>query len=276
MFTPGGILLEDFPISPFGLVMLAAAGGGLAISAWLAARQGRDAGVLLDLAVWALVGAIVAGRLFYIWNPPPSVAVFYNRRWFLTHVFDLQVGPLAVWNGGFGRAGLLLGGVVGVALTLRRGDHDLWAWADVLTPGTLVMLAILPWANLVNGQLLGPPTTLPWGVPVPEGMNLAVAQDVITESVRLHPTPAYASLWAVIVLAVALLIRKRGGWFGPGWQSVVAAGLYLTGLFWLDFLRLDVSRGLLGLTGLQVICALGAAACGVLVWRRWRKTDRPI
>jgi phosphatidylglycerol:prolipoprotein diacylglycerol transferase len=274
MFIPGGIFLEDFPISPFGLVVLAAVGIGLGISAWLAARQGRDAGILLDLAVWALAGAIVAGRLFYIWNPPPSVAVFYDRRWFLTHVFDLQVGPLAVWNGGFGRAGLLVGGSVGAALTLRRGDHDLWAWADVLTPGTLVMLAILPWANLVNGQLLGPPTSLPWGVPVPEGVNLTVVQGVVSEGARLHPTPAYASLWAVIVLAVALLIRKRGGWFGPGWQFVVAAGLYLAGLFWLDFLRLDVSRGILGLTGLQLICALGVAACGALVWLRREKANK--
>jgi phosphatidylglycerol:prolipoprotein diacylglycerol transferase len=269
------IELGPVVIRAFGLVVLVAVGAGWALSARLAARQGRDAAVLLDLVAWALVGAIIAGRLFYIWNPPPSVAVFYDRRWFLTHVFDLQVGPLAFWSGGFGRAGLLLGGAVGAALALRRGDQNLWAWADVLTPGVLVMLTILPWANFVNGQLLGPPTALPWGVPAPEGMSLAAAQGVIPAGARLHPTPAYASLWAVIVLAVAVLIRKRGGWFRPGWQFVVAAGLYQTGLFALDFLRIDVSRSLLGLTGLQLVCAVGAAVCGALIWRRRKQAGRP-
>lgn len=268
-----GIELGPVVIRTFGIVVLAAVGAGAALSARLAARQGRDADLVLDIVAWGLIGALVAGRLFYIWNPPPSAAAFYDRRWFLTHVFDLQAGPLAFWSGGLGRAGLLLGGAAGAALALRRHGPDWWAWADLLTPGALVMLAVLPWANLANSQLLGPPTTLPWGVTVPEGMNLAVIRGVVPEGVRLHPTPIYASLWAVIVLVAVVLIRKCGEGFGAGWQFVLAAGLYLTGMFLLDFLRVDVSRGLLSLTGLQIASVFGVAGCGVAFWRRWKPPD---
>lgn len=245
---PTGFEIGAVTIGYFGLIVTAAAAVGVLVTLWRA-RSRIAPLTVLDAAVWIVVGAVLGGRLFYVLNPPPSVAQFYDRRWFLSHPLDLQAGPLAVWNGGLGSAGVMLGGLAAGLILLWRRELDLGAAADALAPGVLLALAVLPWANLATGQLLGPPTGLPWAV----GTG------------NVHPTPAYASLWAV--LAFGLLWWLRRGWLADAPQgalALAAALLFLPGVFLVGFLQVDVSRGLLGLSGGQwMALALWAAAAAL-------------
>ncbi len=275
-FQQNGIQLGPLVLSYYGMVLIAAllAGGGIAF--WRARRRGENPEIVVDVLAWSLILGLAVGRLFYIMDPPPSVATFYDRHWYLTHPFDLQAGPLAIWNGGLGTAGALVGGMVGTLLVLLRRRVALWRWADILAPGVLLFLAISPWGNMINRELYGPPTDLPWGLPVE--FPVPPYSNTLDE-LRFHPTPAYLALWALLTLVVIYLVEWR--WsdrLRSGSLFLLATLIYVPGLFLADLLRVDVSRTLFGLSGVQLLAALilaGIVALGVWRWAKLRHSPLP-
>jgi phosphatidylglycerol:prolipoprotein diacylglycerol transferase len=272
-----GIKVGPVTFSYFGLLLIAA----MIITGYVthraARRKGESPEPILDILTWALILGIVLARLFYVWNPPPSVSQFYDRRWYLTHPFDLQIGPLAVWSGGLGMAGALLGGVLGAAIILWRRKLDMRLWADLLTPGLLLGLAVAAWANIATHQMIGPPTNLPWGVrvilpPAPYDDFARYPAD----ATRFHPTPAYLSLWALLTLGITLFARHRfTARLRRGDTFLLASAIYLPGLFLADFLRVDVNHGLLTLTGMQTLTLLALLPIIWLAVHRPESTPQP-
>ncbi len=263
----------------FGLVLIA----GLVIGAFLAARLARkqeeDPAHIWDALTWALLLGIVLARLFYILNPPPSaVAQGYTARWYVMHPFNLADGPLAIWHGGLSHAGALVGGMLGAWLYALRHKLEVPRWADVAIPGVFLGLAIAGWANVIDQKMYGPPTELPWGIPI--SMEAAVNRRVAPyddpvlypAGTLFHPTPAYLSLWALLCLGIVLLVRARvAGRLQAGDTALIGALVYAPGLFLTDFLRVNVSNTVLGLTGTQVLAILVfGTALAVLLRRRWR------
>jgi phosphatidylglycerol:prolipoprotein diacylglycerol transferase len=272
-FGTQAINLGPVEVGYFGLIVVAAIAVGAFITRRAAVQCDIDPAPLLLLIEWGLFGGLILARLFYILNPPPSVAAIYDRAWFLSHPFDVQVGPLAVWSGGLGMAGALLGAALAITFRLVRAKLDRWQWADLFVPGALTGLIISPWANVVNRQLYGPPTYLPWGIvvrnPVPPYDNL----ELFPQPLRFHPTPAYLSIWAALTLAAIWLIRRRfSDRLHIGDTFLLAALFYGIGVFLADFLRVDVSRPLLGLSVMQLL------ALAIVVWAiatgGWRLSNR--
>jgi phosphatidylglycerol:prolipoprotein diacylglycerol transferase len=254
-----GIYIGPVTISYFGLILVAAMAAGGYLSYREAARRGERADYVLDVMTWALIGAVIVARLFYILNPPPSAAILHDTRWYLTHPFDLQAGPLAVWSGGLSVAGALVGGLLGAVICLYRRRVDLWRWADILAPGILLGLAMAGWANIVNEQLYGPPTMLPWGMRITRLVPPYTTPEYA--DARYHPTSAYLALWALAGFGVLLWLRhKIAKRLQTGDLFLLAMLLYLPGMFLADFLRVDVPKAVFGLTGVQILAILG------LVW----------
>lgn len=245
-FTSLGIQLGPVLLSYFGLILLAALATGGMVASLRARRAGQDPDLVIDILTWGLIGGVVLARLFYVLNPPPSVAAVYDRTWFLRHPFDLQIGPFAVWSGGLGMAGALLGGLLGVLLLLVRRRAAIGDWIDILAPALMVALVIAPWANLINQQMYGPPTTLPWGIAVGN------PTPPFEPGMRFHPTPAYLSIWALIC-AIILFWLDGQRRLMKGALFATALLLYLPALFLADFLRVDISRPVFGLTGMQLL-----------------------
>ncbi|MBN1313263.1 MAG: prolipoprotein diacylglyceryl transferase [Anaerolineae bacterium] len=264
-----GIDLGPFTLTCFSLIVAVAAVAGSLLTAWVARCRGENPLIVFNLFCWMLLLGVVFARLFYVLSPPPSVAALYSREWYLAHPFDLQIGLLAVWSGGLSMAGMLVGAVLGTLLVIRRQRLDGWLWADISVPGLLLILIVAPWGNLLMGQMLGPPTGLPWGVsaiysPPPYDNPAAYPSGLL-----FHPTPAYLSLWALIALCVIWGTTKiAADRFHKGDVFLYASLVYGVGLFLGDFLRVDVSRGFAGFSGLRTV-ALGVLlwSVGMLVWR---------
>jgi phosphatidylglycerol:prolipoprotein diacylglycerol transferase len=163
-------------------------------------------------------------------------------------------------------AGALAGGLLGAGLLLIRRHADLWQWADILAPALMAGLSIAPWANLINQQMYGPPTSLVWGMmvqnPVPP----------YEPGMHFHPTPAYLSIWALLSTAVLFWLEKRGS-LARGGLFAGALLLYLPAAFLADVLRADVSRPFLGLTGIQLLAVLLLSI--VLALRLFRRSAVP-
>jgi len=175
------------------------------------------------------------------------VAQGITRSWMLNHPFDLDNGPLAVWNGGLGIFGAVLGGLLGVYIYMRRNNLPLAAWLDVAGVTLPLAQAIGRWANYVNQELYGKATSLPWGIAIDAAHRVDPYDNIVeyptsgATITHFHPLFLYESLWnllAFIILLNIYLRRRRTLRAGDVFLMYVAQ--YSLVRFLLEFLRADI------------------------------------
>ena len=254
---PGDLVVRWQTIGLAAIVLAA-----LLVAARLATRNDLRADDLLSLAVGAVPGAVVLGRLGYLIAHPDAFAS----------------GPLAVLDPGV--PGLDLGlGVVGGILTAAYVASLLGApirtWAHTLALPLLVALGAGKLALILGGYGQGLPFEGSWATaflgPGPWG-SLAPA-------LPSHPAQAYEGLGTLAVAVVLTLVVMAGG-FGRGDGRLLLVGLVgwsivraATSTTWRD----PLAAGPLPMAGwIAVAVAIGAlallAASSVTAWRGPRRT----
>ena len=149
--------------------------------------------------------------------PVVVVSVIAARIYHVIHQWDAiyskhpELIP-QIWNGGIGIPGAVAGGALAIWLYTRAKGLSTARWLDIFAPALLLGQAIGRLGNFVNQELYGPPTTLPWGIPIdaahrlPEWMNLSVYPVATT---RFHPLFAYEAILNLIGMAVLLYVARR-------------------------------------------------------------------
>jgi phosphatidylglycerol:prolipoprotein diacylglycerol transferase len=256
-----GIHIGGLTITFFGLLLILALLVGGYLSMRAARRRDENPEHVIDGLTWAVIWGVIGARLFHVFALPPSmVEQGLTTAYYLTHPFDLQTGPLAIWAGGLNVLGALAGGMFGLWIYTRRQKLNFPVWADIAGIGAPLGIAIGSLGNLVHGQMLGPETSLPWGITQVGG------------SVRFHPLPGYLSIWAALVVVVLQWLEYRYGKpLRPGSLFLWFVVLLSPGLFLFEVLRVDKRVLLVGLSGMQVVAILAFA--GGLVWLASRRQD---
>ena len=265
-------MLTGFDIGPltirfYGLIIML---GALA-AAWLATREARRRGenpeLVWDGLVWVLIGGIIGARIWHILTPPPSsVAIGVTTMYYLSHPLD----AIAIWRGGLGIPGAVIGGVLALYLFCRRKKLNFLTWVDIATPGLALGQAIGRWGNFVNQEIYGYPSDLPWAIKIDPQHRLPGFEDKET----YHPLFLYESLWNLGTVVILLwLARKYEDSLLPGDVFLIYLILYPLGRFLLEFLRIDQSV-VAGVNANQSLMAVVAAAAAVLlVVRHLRNKD---
>ncbi len=238
---------------------------GALAAAWLADREAKRRGenpeVVWDALPWILVAGIVGARLWHIFTPPASmVAQGFTTQYYLTHPLD----AIAVWNGGVGIPGAVMGGFLALAIYTRRRSLNLGTWVDIIAPGLALAQAIGRWGNFVNQELYGAPTNLPWAIFIDPQHRLPGYQD----QAYYHPLFLYESLINLANMGILLWLGRRfSDRLKPGDIFLAYLFIYAVGRFSLEFLRLDPSPvgGLNINQTLMALTALGSA--GFFYWR---------
>lgn len=194
-------------------------------------RLNRHAGVkddaLWDAFLFGLVVAVIGGRIAYV----------------LSHLslYDSVVSTFKIWEGGLSFHGALFAGVVTIFLVARKHRVSFWRLFDILAPGFILAQAIGRWGNYFNQEAFGPPTGLPWGVPI----HPALRPEAYAGSTYFHPTWLYESAWNLVIFVVLIVLFNKLK-DKPGVITALYFLLYYSGRFFLEFLRVDaVSAGLL-------------------------------
>jgi phosphatidylglycerol:prolipoprotein diacylglycerol transferase len=260
-------MIDGFAVGPlyirfYGIIlMLGALAGGFLATAEVR-RRGRDPEMVWDLLVYLIIGGIIGARIWHILTPPPSsIAQGFTTQYYLTHPLD----ALAIWKGGLGIPGTIIGGLLALYLyTRRHREFAFLEWADIAAPSLALGQAIGRWGNFFNQELYGAPTNLPWKIFIDPAHRLQGYQDIA----YYHPLFAYESLLDLGNMFLLLWIARR---FRDRLQMGDIFNVYLIVYpairFGLDFLRLDASR-VISLNINQTLSALiGLAAIAVLLWR---------
>lgn len=257
-----GFYIGTLYVHYYGLLVMA----GVLAATWLAAqeakRREKPSLFLWDALPWVLFGGIVGARMWHILTPPESmVARGITTRYYLTHFFD----AIAIWEGGLGIFGAVIGGSLALFLFARNQGEDFLVWADTIVPGLALAQAIGRWGNFINQEVYGMPTTLPWAIFIDKAHRLPNFRD----EAHYHPLFLYASVWNLFVMSALLWIERR-------YQDRLRRGsllltyliLYAIGRFGFEFLRLDAST-VVGVNANQIfILVIGILAGIALLWRQ--------
>jgi len=149
-----------------------------------------------DLLTAIILGVIIGGRLGYV--------LLYNLPFFLAHPLEI----FAVWHGGMSFHGGLVGVIVAVFLfawhRVRRGKlvggtyKNAFRILDILAVIAPVGLFFGRIANFINMEVMGRPTSVPWGVVFVGGPD-----------VPRHPSPLYEAATEGILLFIIMYCLYR-------------------------------------------------------------------
>ncbi|MDR1679348.1 MAG: prolipoprotein diacylglyceryl transferase [Prevotellaceae bacterium] len=162
--------------------------------------------------VYMFVGTIVGARIGHCF--------FYDWAYYSKHLFEV----LFIWQGGLSSHGGALGILVAMYLFNRSVSKMGYLWIfDRLVMPVAVTAVCIRFGNLMNSEIYGEVTTLPWGfIFVRDGQTLPA-----------HPTQIYEMLYCLIALAVTSYMywvkkayERRGLIFGT-WLLIIFVSRFL-------------------------------------------------
>lgn len=269
-FSSLGIHITVFGLNLFlryyGMILMAGALAAAYTAGRLLRQDRKNPETAWDGLIWVLIFGVIGARLYHVLTPSLSLREQgITTGWYLTHPLNI----LDTTQGGLGMPGAIIGGVFGLYLFTRRNKLSFTMLLDAAAPGVALAQAIGRWGNFVNQELYGPPTNLPWGIPINPANRLAGYE--LFE--RFHPLFLYESLWNLINFAVLLwLWRNRRDRLQAGDIFLAYLVGYPIGRFFLEFLRLDFVP-LFGINFNQMLMLAVAIAAGVAIYLRNRPAE---
>lgn len=171
------------------------------------------------LFIYTLVGAIVGARLGH--------CLFYEWDYFLEHPLEM----LYIWHGGLASHGGAIGILIAMYFFNKKVSKKGYVWIfDRLVIGVAICGAAIRLGNLMNSEIYGDATDLPWGF-----IFLRAG-----ETQPMHPTQLYEMMYCLITFALLWwLYWKKEAYKKNG----LIFGVFLIGIFAsrfaLEFIKLN-------------------------------------
>ena len=164
----------------------------------LARMAGEDPDILGNGMIVVAIAALVGGRAYHVVD-----------QWDALYKADPIKVILPPYSG-LGVYGGIITGTIAAYLYARYKGAPFLRWADIVAPGLFVMQAIARWGNWFNQELYGPPTTLPWGIPIDCAHRVAdYVCPATPETTHFHPLFLYESLSGLVGALVLIWIGRR-------------------------------------------------------------------
>ncbi|MDE6396656.1 MAG: prolipoprotein diacylglyceryl transferase [Muribaculaceae bacterium] len=187
---------------------------GYNIVAKMFKHEGAPERWLMVLLLWTMLGTVVGARLGHVF--------FYEWSYYSQHLSEIP----KVWHGGLASHGGTIGVILGVLcfswFTTKRSP--LWTFDRLVVPIALVG-ALIRIGNLMNSEIYGHPTDLPWGFIFVRGHEYP--------GLPCHPTQLYeAAAYLGLFVLLMWMYWKKNEEERPG----LIFGTFLTILFTARFL----------------------------------------
>ena len=188
-------------------------------------RENISEAWLDKLFIYIFIGTVVGARLGH--------CLFYQWDYYSQNLIEI----LFVWEGGLASHGGAAGILLAMWLFSRNVSHKpmLWIMDRIVIPVALVG-ALIRFGNLMNSEIYGTPTTMPWGFKFIRDMGNCVGDNTCYDWVTtaLHPTQIYEMIYCLITFAVLLFIYFKTNLYQR--RQGFAFGVFLIGIFLSRFL----------------------------------------
>jgi phosphatidylglycerol:prolipoprotein diacylglycerol transferase len=227
----------QFAIRWYGVIIAIAVVIGGFITEREIYRRGGNKDYVWDILIWVVPAGVIGARLGYVLNDIAGGGSYF---------LDDPKRILYITEGGLHIYGAIaLGLLVGIWYT-RRNPFDIWILLDAVTPALLIGQAFGRLANFINQELYGPPTDLPWGIPIAMENRIPPWNDLVQfpeATTRFHPTFAYEMIWNLLAAGLIIwLTRKFKDKMKPGAAFYTWMVLEGAGRFFIEYFRPDQPR----------------------------------
>lgn len=229
-----GFEIFGFRIAFYGIIIAFGMITGYLMAAWQAKRTGQDPELYLDFALIAIPLSVIGARIYFV------VFSWDNYKDDLTEIFNVRNGGLAIYGG-------VIVAVIVAWLFCKYREVDFALLADTGCVGLLVGQIIGRWGNFFNREAFGGyagdslfAMQLPWEVASShmsyEAMR-SLEPYVVNDSILVHPTFLYESVWNLGVLIIILVYTKHKKFNGE--LILIYLAGYGLGRFWIEWMRTD-------------------------------------
>jgi len=163
-------------------------------------KEGLPSGDVDSLTIYIIIAAVVGARLGHV--------LFYDPAYY----FSEPLRILAVWEGGLASHGAAIGVLIGLYFFAKKTNVPYLWIVDRLVIISALTGSFIRTGNLMNSEMVGLPTTLPWGFIF-----------TYVDQIPRHPAQLYEAIYcfALFLLLFGLWYRRRDklkngtlfGWF---------------------------------------------------------------
>lgn len=241
---------------------------------WRAKRsEGIKSDDVIDVGLVTILLSIIGARLYYV------LTSLENYHSFLD--------VIAIWNGGLGLYGGVIGGALGIFIVCRVKKIKLLRFYDAVVPAVIFAQVLGRWGNFFNGEAYGYEITeagttrfffflKEFSVPAGEGtlfhwLRMGLLPNEFSSSLAyVHPTFLYEGVWNLCGFLLLNLLYRKKKFNGQILLSYLA--WYGFGRMFIEGLRTDslyIFKGIFGTDGVRIsqlvglICFL--AGTGLLI-----------
>jgi phosphatidylglycerol:prolipoprotein diacylglycerol transferase len=156
-------------------------------------RRGLTRKTISDLVWWNIGVGLVGARLYFVIQQP-DLSVFVRS----------PIRIIAVWEGGMAFFGAVIACLATVVVFAYVRKLSVWLLLDAGAIFATLPQAIGRIGNIINGDILGPPSNLPWAVRYTNSQTFAPHLGV-----SYQPAGAYELLVALALFGLVMLVLSR-------------------------------------------------------------------
>jgi len=224
---PEIINLFGISLRYYGLLFVSGIVLCIFILGWIYKRENIPSEHLQILSIYGMIGILIGARLGH--------CLFYEPAYYFSHPLEIILPISFPPDGGIkfiGFQGLAShGGVLGLLIALylysRKTKHSMIDTIDLIAVVVGLSFGFIRLGNFMNSEIIGIPTTNPWGVIFERVDNLP-----------RHPAQLYEAISYFIIFAIMMILYKKmrdrlknGFFFG------LATVLFVTARFLIEFVK---------------------------------------
>jgi prolipoprotein diacylglyceryl transferase len=204
-------------------------------------RTGRleSTGLFDPLLFYCFIGVLLGARLVH--------CIFYDPQVYLTSgkglvemLLPIKFTPDGNWHlegySGLASHGGAAGLFLALLLYIRRTRMKAWTVLDAIALAAPITSCLIRLGNLMNSEIIGQPTSLPWGF-------IFHTQSALVDGqlAPRHPAQLYEALFYLVFFLVqwGVYLRTEVGrkWLGTGWYFGCCLAAIFAFRFFVEFLK---------------------------------------
>ena len=202
--VPKTIMIGNFGIAIYGVVIALGMLLGLTLSSKIAEKTGQDPDTIWDLGPALLFFSVLGARIYYVifmWD-------YYKND--PIQIFNLRGGGLAIYGG-------IIAGLITIYVYCRIKKKKFPLVLDTVMYGLLVGQILGRWGNFFNREVFGEYTNNLLAMRIPVSMvrerdisaSIAAHMAEGTNYIQVHPTFLYEGMWNLMLLIFLLVYLKH-------------------------------------------------------------------
>ncbi|HAB93752.1 MAG TPA: prolipoprotein diacylglyceryl transferase [Lachnospiraceae bacterium] len=260
--VPKTIMIGNFGIALYGIVIAIGMLLGLTLAAKIAGLSGEEPDTIWDLAPGLLIFSIIGARIYYVifmWS-------YYREN--PAQILNIRGGGLAIYGG-------IIAGALTIYIYCKRKKKKFPLIMDIVIYGLLVGQILGRWGNFFNREVFGEYTDGLFAMRLPVVMvrerdispMIAAHMTDGTNYIQVHPTFLYEGMWNLMLLILLLIYRRHKKFDGEialmyfaGYgigraiiESIRTDQLYITGTTIPVSMVLGITMAIVSLTAIAVI-----------------------